>query len=127
MTTFTEGRHSTEGLISEANFHRSRDNLVIAAGSGLIVAGMVLGKVTASGKYVPSANAEVTGEEGAEVGAAIALYNCDATSADQRIAAITRDAEWNGNTLSFDSTVNDASKKATKVAQLAAKGIIARY
>ena len=127
MTTFTEGRHSTEGLLSEANFHRSRDNIVIAAGAGLIVAGMVLGKVTASGKYVPSANAEVTGEEGAEVGAAIALYNCDATSADQKVAAITRDAEWNGNTLSFDSTVNDAGKKATKVAQLAAKGIIARY
>ncbi|MBN9033696.1 MAG: hypothetical protein BGO05_05425 [Rhizobiales bacterium 63-7] len=127
MTIFTEGRHSTEGLLSEANFHRSRDNIVIAAGAGLIVAGMVLGKVTASGKYVPSANAEITGEEGAEVGAAIALYNCDATSADQKVAAITRDAEWNGNTLSFDSTVNDAGKKATKVAQLAAKGIIARY
>lgn len=126
-TSFTEGRHATEGLMSEANFHRSRDNITVAAGAGVIVPGMVLGKVTASGKYVPSANAEVVGDEGAEVAVAIALYGCDATSADQAIAAITRDAEWNGNTLSFDASVSDATKKATKAAQLAAKGIIARY
>lgn len=124
---YTEGRHATEGLLSEANFHRSRDNITVAAGAGLIVPGHILGKVTASGKYVPSANAEVTGEEGAEVGLAIALYGCDATSADQKIAAITRDAEWNGHTLTFDATVDDATKKATKVSQLAAQGIIARY
>lgn len=127
MTTFTEGRHATEGLLSEAEFHRSRDNITIAAGAGLILPGQVLGKVTASGKYVPSANASVTGEEGAEVANAIALYGCDATTEDQKIAAITRDAEWNGHTLSYDATVNDATKKAAKAAQLAAQGIIARY
>lgn len=126
-TTFTEGRHATEGLLSEANFHRSRDNIVIASGAGVIVPGTVLGKIAASGKYVPSADAEVIGEEGAETAVAIALYGCDATSADQKIAAITRDAEWNGHTLTFDASVNDATKKATKAAQLAAQGIIARY
>ncbi len=127
MATFTEGRHATEGLLSEANFHRSRDNITIAAGAGLILPGQVLGKVTASGKYVPSANASITGEEGAEVANAIALYGCDATTEDQKISAITRDAEWNGHTLSYDTTVNDAAKKAAKAAQLAAQGIIARY
>jgi hypothetical protein len=127
MATFTEGRHATEGLISEAEFHRSRDNITIAAGAGLILPGQVLGKVTASGKYVPSANTSITGEEGAEVANAIALYGCDATTADQKISAITRDAEWNGHTLSYDATVNDATKKAAKAAQLAAQGIIARY
>lgn len=125
--TFTEGRHATEGLLSEANFHRSRDNITVAAGAGVIVPGTVLGRVTASGKYEPSPNAAADPATGEEVGVAIALYGCDATSADQKIAAITRDAEWNGHTLTFDSTVNDATKKATKVAQLAAKGIIARY
>ena len=127
MTTFTEGRHATEGLLSEANFHRSRDNITIAAGAGIILPGQVLGKVTASGKYVPSANASVTGEEGAEVAKAIALYGCDASTEDQKISAITRDAEWNGHTLSYDATVDDATKKAAKTAQLAAQGIIARY
>lgn len=127
MATFTEGRHATEGLLSEAEFHRSRDNITIAAGAGLILPGQVLGKVTASGKYVPSANASITGEEGAEVANAIALYGCDATTEDQKISAITRDAQWNGHTLSYDPTVNDAPKKAVKAAQLAAQGIIARY
>jgi hypothetical protein len=127
MTTFTEGRHPTEGLLSEANYHRSRDNIVIASGAGVIVPGTVLGRVTASGKYLPSTNALVEGDEGAETGVAIALYGCDATSADQRISAITRDAEWNGHTLTFEATVNDATKRATKLSQLAAKGIIARY
>lgn len=126
-TSFTEGRHATEGLLSEANFHRSRDNIVVASGAGVIVPGMVLGAITASGKFIPSPNAEVVGDEGAETGIAIALYGCDATSADQKIAAIVRDAEWNGHTLAFDASVDNNTKKATKVAQLAAKGIIARY
>lgn len=127
MTTFTEGRHATEGLLSEANFHRSRDNITIEAGAGVIIPGTVLGKVTAGGKYLPSPNTLVEGDEGAETGVAIALYGCDATTADQKIAAITRDAEWNGHTLVFHPSVNDATKKATKLAQLAAVGIIARY
>lgn len=124
---FMEGRHATEGLLSEANFHRSRDNIVIASGAGVIAPGTVLGKVTASGKYIPSGNAVVEGDEGAETGVAIALYGCDATSSDQSISAITRDAEWNGHTLTFDGSVDDATKRATKIAQLAAKGIIARF
>lgn len=127
MTTFTEGRHATEGLMSEANFHRSRDNIVILAGQGVLLPGSIVGKITASGKYAFSANAEITGEEGAETAKAILLYGVDATSADVAVAAITRDAEWNGNTVAYDSTVNDAGKKATKAAQLAAAGIILRF
>jgi len=127
MTTFTEGRHATEGLLSEAGFHRSRDNITIEAGAGVIVPGQILGRVTAGGKFIPSPHALVAGDEGAEAGYAIALYGCDATGQDVQIAAITRDAEWNGHTLTFHSSVNDAAKRATKLAQLAARGIIARY
>jgi hypothetical protein len=56
----------------------------------------------------------------------VALYGCDASSADQTIAVIRRDAEVNANILSYASSVDDAAKKAAKVAQLAAVGIIAR-
>lgn len=80
-----------------------------------------------SGDFVPSPNAETEGAEGAEVAVAIALYGCDATSADQEIAVINRDAVWNGHTLTFDGTVDDATKKAAKVAQLSAVGIVVRY
>ena len=83
MTKFTEGRHAGEGLLSEANFHRSRDKAVIKAGSGVVQPGAPLGKITAGGKFAPSPNASVAGIEGAEVATAIALYGCDATAADQ--------------------------------------------
>ena len=54
MTKFTEGRHPGEGLFSEANGHRSRDVITIAAGSGVVGPGTVVGKITASGKFAPS-------------------------------------------------------------------------
>ncbi|WP_099863731.1 head decoration protein [Pararhizobium haloflavum] len=127
MTTFEEGRHPGEFLLSEANFHRSRGKATIAAGAGVVAPGTVLGAITASGKMIPSGNAEVVGSEGAETGVAIALYGCDATDADQEIAIIERDAEVNGHILTLDDTVNDDTKRAAKVAQLADAGIIVRY
>lgn len=42
MTTLTEGRHPGEFLLSEANFHRSRDNIEIAE-SQTITPGQLLG------------------------------------------------------------------------------------
>jgi len=223
MTKFTEGRHPGEGLMSEANFHRSRGKAVVALGSGVFKPGAVLGKITlgaaasaakaggntgtgaltldattpvlagakagvyqvrcieasagggvfrvsdpdgfnlgdvavgqtfandikfaiadgdpdfalgdgfdvtvdpGSGKYAPSPDALTAGIEGAEVACAIAIYGGDATTEEVEVAIIERDAEWNGNTLSFDASVNSDGKKASKVAQLAAAGIIARY
>ncbi len=224
MTTFTEGRHATEGLLSEGEFHYSRATATIAAGSGVINPGMVLGKIAGGtgtvtvgdpvfvgtgngaltkadpaygagvkagrykaiciepatdagtfavedpdgvvigtatvgvafdgvvkftiadgsqnfvagdtfslpvsmadaatvGKMKPSA---ATASDGSQDACAIALYGCDATSADADIVVIVRDAQWNVNTLSYDASVDDAAKKAAKVAQLAAHGIICR-
>jgi hypothetical protein len=103
----------------------------IADGDPDFVAGDVINVTVAiaagSGTYVPSPNALTEGAEGAEVAVAIALYGCDATSADQEVAIIARDAEWNGHTLTFDATVDDAPKRAAKVAQLSGSGIIVRY
>ncbi|RWF10587.1 MAG: head decoration protein [Mesorhizobium sp.] len=44
MTTVTEGRHAGEFLLSEANFHRSRENATIAF-SQTLLAGTVLGRI----------------------------------------------------------------------------------
>lgn len=60
------------------------------------------------------------------VAEAIALYGCDATSADQKIPVIARLATVNGNLLVYDATVNTATKKAIKNGQLARAGIIVR-
>ncbi len=46
MTTLTESTHAGEFIVSEANGTLSREAVTIAAGSGEIAAGMVLGKRT---------------------------------------------------------------------------------
>jgi hypothetical protein len=55
MTVLLEARHPGEFLMTEANGQRSRETITIASGAGIIAPGTVLGKVTASGKYVASA------------------------------------------------------------------------
>lgn len=119
----SQSRPPLQFLMSEANFHRSRDNIVIVAGAGVVKPGTVLGKITASGKYAPS---PATGATGVETAAAINLYQVDATSADAAVSAVTRDCEVNGKTLFFEATVNDDAKKAAKAAQLKAAGIVVR-
>lgn len=57
MTTFTEGRHPGEFLLSEANFHRSRDNAVVAV-SQAILPGTVLAKKAVVADIVATASAD---------------------------------------------------------------------
>lgn len=123
MTTFTKGKSDCEGLMSEASGQRSRDTITIASGAGVIAPMTVLGKITASGKYVVSEN---TASDGSEVAVAINLYGVDATSADVAVAAITRDAEVNTNFLTYGASRNLDAEKAAAIVDLAAKGIIAR-
>jgi len=123
MTVLNEGRHPGEFLLTEANGQRSRGNITIASGAGIIAPGTVLGKVTASGKFVASA---VGATDGSQTAVAVTLYGCDATSADAAIAAIVRDAEVNGNVLAYHADRDQAGEKASANTELAAVGIIVR-
>ena len=123
MTVYTEGRHAAEFVLSEANGGRSRDTITIVSGAGVVKVGTVLGKLTASGKYTPSPAA---GADGSQTGAAITLYEVDATSADVVVAAIVRDAEVNKNLLTYEGTVDQPAEKVTKNGELATVGIITR-
>lgn len=123
MVKFNEGRSPVEGLLSEGDFHYSRETVMIASGAGILSPGSVLGRITASGKYTLSPD---TGDDGSQTAAAILLYPVDATSADQQAVVVTRHAQWNVNTLIYHSTVNDATKRATKATQLEAAGIVVR-
>lgn len=129
MTVFTEGRQPGEFLLTEANGQRSRETITVASGSGIIAPGSVLGVYTSganAGKYALAPNVAADPDVGNQTAVAVALYGCDATSGDQQLVVIRRDAEVNGKTLTFHSTVNDAAKRATKATQLAAAGIIVR-
>lgn len=126
MDNKTEGARNVEFLVSEGNGHISREVVTIKSGAGKLAPGTVLGQLTTGGKYVISANAEVTGSEGAESAKAVLVYGIDATSADVQAVVIRRFAEVKKLMLVLDASVNDATKIATKLGQLAAQNIIAR-
>lgn len=95
MTTLTEGRHAGEFLLSEANFHRSRDNALIAV-SQTILPGTVLARkaVVADVVATPSADAGNTASSGT-----IAMDGTAVTSAvkDGRyigVATAATKVEW---------------------------------
>lgn len=123
MTTLTEGRHTAEYILSEAEGHRSRDNIKIASGSGIVKSGAVLGKITASGKFVPHAPAANDGSQNA---IAINYARVDATAADVVAAATTRDSEVRAAALELNAATDTDPEKAAVYASLASVGIIVR-
>ncbi|TWB19509.1 bacteriophage lambda head decoration protein D [Rhizobium sp. ERR 1071] len=123
MTTFTQQPWSLEFLVTEAPGYISRDVIVIASGAGVVQPGTVVGKVTATGKYLPSA---ATATDGSQIAAAITGYRVDATSADEPVTAFTRTCEVNGKHLTRDPSVNTPTLIAAQNAELAALGISVR-
>ena len=120
MTTLTEGMHTAEFLYSEANGNRSREEIVVVSGQNL-VAGAVVGKITASGKYTAYDNAAV---DGSETAAGVLYAAVDASAADAAGVIIARDAEVNGEEIDWGAeTGGDIT---AGIADLAAVGIIVR-
>ena len=109
-------------LISGAR-QRSRETITIASGAGVIAAGTVLGKVTASGKYVASA---VGASDGSEVPAAINIHGADASASDVTVSAIVRDAEVNGKCLTYHADRDQPAEKVAANTALANLGVIVR-
>jgi hypothetical protein len=61
MTIKTEGVHAGEFLHSEANGSRSREEVVICAGSGRLAAGTLIALITAANALTPTAKPGNTG------------------------------------------------------------------
>ena len=123
MTVLNENPHDGNFILSEDDEGRlSRDSVIIASGAGKLQPGIVLGKLTASAKFVPSPE---TGN-GSETAVAVLVGSVDATSADAVAVAVTRHAEVNRYGLFYDATVDDAAKKSDKWDQLRAAGIVVR-
>jgi hypothetical protein len=105
-TTVLTNRVRAGGFIqSEANAYRSCDKVTIEGGSGgtgVVYAGTVLGKITSSGKYIPSA---ASGSDGSQTAVAILYDDVDATLGDVIGAVIARDAEVRADELCYDSSV----------------------
>lgn len=121
MAVLIEGKRAADFVVSEASGARSRDVVTIAQGT-VLEPGAVLGKLTASGKYVALDPAAVTG---AETAAALLRSGVDATAADLSAVTILRDAEVNGAELVWPTGITP-EQKAASIADLAALGIIVR-
>lgn len=120
MSSKTEYPRTGDFLLSEANGTYSRENVILDAGS--LAAGTVLGKLTASGKYVLLAPAAADGSEDAT---GILWARADATAADAAIVVIARDAEVKADALIWPAAITGPQKTAA-IAQLNALGIVLR-
>ncbi|MHA1127345.1 MAG: head decoration protein [Alphaproteobacteria bacterium] len=107
----------------ELNPNYTRETITLLAGIAYPV-GSVLGRITASELYTLASDG---GVDGAEVAAAVLLYSVDAMLADTVGVVIARGpAIISRSSLTYDASVDDATKTATKITELAVLGIIAR-
>jgi hypothetical protein len=110
----------------ELNGSYCRETVTLKAGTSYAL-GSVLGRITASGKYRLSPDAEVVGDEGAEVATAVLIEAVDATAGDRTGLVVARGpAIVSKAALVFDASVDDAAKTAAKHAELSAAGIVPR-
>jgi len=110
----------------ELNGNYSRETVTLKAGTAYPL-GAVLGRITDSGEYCLSPAAEVAGDEGAETAIAVLLESVDASAgAVSGLIAARGPVILANGALVFDASVNDAAKRIAKIAELAARGLIAR-
>jgi len=121
MSTLEEKRGRGFHIVSEANGHRSREAIIVAAGD--LSVGTILGEITASpGEFKQIDLAET---DGTEVAAAVLFDRVDATLAAVDGVGHVRDAEVFGSQLIYP-TGSTPTQIATIDAQLEALGIIVR-
>lgn len=128
VKVLTEGSRNGEHIVSEAGGAtggmRSREVVTLASGA-LGVPGMVLGMLSASGKYVPLTATAADPATGSEVAAAVLWGHVDATDADAAAVVHMRECEVNGALLVWPAGITSQAKTAA-IAALASKGIIVR-
>lgn len=125
MAVLTEGRHTGEFILTEANGQRSREAATVVSGQDLDVGEVV--QVDGDGKL--TAFVDVQNSDGSQVdeAAGIVIYAADASAADVTgIAYIARDAEVNDNLLKFPTETTTGGEKALTIVSLALLGIIVR-
>ena len=124
MTLITEGRHAAEFLLSEDENGLSRDGVKYLAGSGTVLPGTILGKITASGKFVPHAPAAA---DGSQIAAAVAFSKTVVPAdADALGVAIMRVAQVKGVCLTYNAATDTQAEKDVVHAALASSGLVVR-
>lgn len=126
MAILTEGARAAEYLVSEANDWRSRDEVTVTVPANTTFApGTILGKLTASGKFVRHNAALATGAEDESGILMFEAINDTGSAIDVTRTITARDAEVDGAKLTYEDGA-DAPQIATSNAALAALGIVVR-
>lgn len=126
MSTKTEGRHAAEFLISESPGHISRDKATVTvAATTTLKPGTVLGRLSATGKYVPYDNAGSDGSESAYGVLFDEVANAAGDPADKVATVINWGAEVRSSSLEWADGLGDNDKAAAAV-DLLARGIKVR-
>lgn len=119
MTTFTEGRHAAEFILSEAAGKRSRENGTVLAGENIRAGEVIMDN--GAGKIVPY----VLGTGNTVLGISIYPVNADG-GVDVAAAYLARDAEVNGNLLTYEAESTAGGEEAAANAGLLDLGIVVR-
>lgn len=123
MTTFTETNRVGDVLKREFDQLHNRETVTIASGTNALC-GLVVGKITASGKYAPW---DADAADGSETVAGVVLFDTDASAADATGVILARGpAVVAKGALVWGPDVADSAEQAVGIAGLAALGIIAR-
>jgi hypothetical protein len=126
MATLTKIQSNASFIVSESSGYRSRDAVTVTVpATTTYAAGTILGKITASGKYVRHAAGATDGSED-EAGVLYeTLANTTVSAVDSESVSFARDAEVNGSELTYEVGADAAQITASNLA-LKALGIIVR-
>ena len=126
MATLQKRQATASFIISEANGYRSRDDVTVTVpASTTYSAGTILGKITATGKFVRHAAGATNGSED-EAGVLYeTITNTTGSGVDNAAVNFARDAEVNGHELTYEIGA-DATQITASDSALSALGIIVR-
>ena len=123
MTVLSETQHAGGFLVWEVLRGFTRETVTLAAGSGKLLPGTVLGKVTTGGKYTALAPGATNGSQNA---AGVLWAAADASDADRAAVVIVRGpAILNRSELTLPDGITEAQLTSLTTA-LTARGIVRR-
>lgn len=126
MAILTEGPRKAEFMISEAESYRARDNATVTIPANTTFsAGTVLGRITATGKYVRHDAALVNGAQVARAVLFENVQNATGSSADFKATVIARSTQVKKADLIYMAGATGPQILTTD-AELVAAGIVVR-
>src|SRR5262245_11206975 len=123
MATLTEGRHTAEFILSEANGNRSRENGTLVSGQNLKAGAILIDN--GAGKLTAATAVGTAGDLDGDV-EGILIEAVDATNGDMPCAYLARDAEVNQHALTFPTESTAGGEQAAAIAALLTLGIVCR-